>query len=134
VAAVAALLASGGAAAASCPERLGVAWGDTLSSIAQSCGVTVTSLRRSNPGLSPETLRAGTFINVPRPALPSLRAVIGREGVRIMSPLVPGSNRIASPDVVPPAPLPVYPQHRLRGFGDEPGQLPLPPGHYIRIP
>lgn len=113
-----------------CPERVLVSYGDTLSSIANACGITVTALRSVNPGLSAGTLRAGMSIAVPRPPLPSPMAETNRPLVRIAPPLVPPAVGGGSPTVIlPPQPAPVPPQHILRGFGDKPGQLPLPPGH-----
>lgn len=130
---LAAFLAS--PAQAACPARIGVMWGDTLSSIARACGVNVEALRRVNPGLTAETLRAGAVIAVPRPATSSPQTGIGRPSVRVAPPLVPpatGAPSIGgapSTVILPPEQPPVPPQHILRGFGDPPGQLPLPPGH-----
>lgn len=123
------------AAHAACPQRLGVAYGDTLDAVASACGISVEALRRANPGLSAATLRAGTIIAVPRPALPSPQLGIGRPAIRIAPPLVPpGIVGRGGTVILPPQPQPIPPQHILRGFGDEPGQLPLPPGHSIRVP
>ena len=106
-------------AQAACPARVGVAFGDTLSSIASACGVSVESLRRANSGLTAGNLQAGTFIRVPRPVLPSPMIEIGQPQVRIAPALVPPSAGGGSPTVfLPPQPLPVPPQHILRGFGD----------------
>lgn len=124
----------------SCPSRVSVAYGDTLSSIARSCGVNVEALVRLNPGLTAGTLYAGSVINVPRPAVPSPQQRIGRPTVQVMPPLVPPAvgapsiggvpSTVILPPDVPPVPL----QHILRGFGDQPGQLPLPPGHIGTMP
>lgn len=127
-------------AGAACPSRLQVRYGDTLSSIARTCGVNVQSLLRLNPGLTPETLRAGTAIAVPAPALPSTRMQVGRPSVQVAPPLVPpayGAPTIGgapSTVILPPQVPPVPQQHILRGFGDLPGQLPLPPGHVGTMP
>ena len=130
---IAALLLGGAPAGAAglCPGRVLISYGDTLSSIANACGISVAALRSANPGLSAANLRAGMSITVPRPALPSPMAETNRPLVRIAPPLVPpaigggGSSTV----ILPPEPLPVPQQHILRGFGDKPGQLPLPPGH-----
>ncbi|MEO3998642.1 LysM domain-containing protein [Mesorhizobium sp. CAU 1732] len=120
---------------AACPSRIGIEYGDTLGSIARACGISVETLRQANPGLSPVNLQAGTFIAVPRPALPSRQITIGQPTVPIMPPLVPPSVGGNSPTVIlPPQPAPIPQQHILRGFGDQPGQLPLPPGHAPQIP
>jgi hypothetical protein len=133
VAVVALTALSAGAAHARCPERISVDWGDTLASIAQSCGISVGSLQRVNPGLSASTLQAGSVINVPQAGPSSPPIVFGNPQVEIAPQLVPPGMGITSPRVVSP-PLPTYPQHILPGFGGEPGQLPLPPGHYVDIP
>lgn len=113
-----------------CPERVIVSYGDTLGSIASACGITVTALRSVNPGLSAGTLRAGMSVAVPRPSLPSRMAETNRPLVRVAPSLVPPAIGGGSSTVIlPPQPVPVPQQHILRGFGDKPGQLPLPPGH-----
>ncbi len=130
---IAALMLGSGPAAATtaCPNRVLVSYGDTLSSIANACGITIAALRSANPGLNAGNLRAGTSITVPRPRLPSPMAETNRPLVRIAPSLVPpavggaGSSTV----ILPPEPIPVPQQHILRGFGDKPGQLPLPPGH-----
>ena len=134
-ASLAACLALVSQAEAACPARLGVAWGDTLTSIARACGVNVEALRQVNPGLTAQTLRAGSFIAVPRPALASPQLGVGRRSVHVAPPLVPpatGGPAIGgapSTVILPPARPPVPQQHIIRGFDDRPGQLPLPPGH-----
>lgn len=135
LATAAAVLMSASPALSACPPRIGVAYGDTLSSIASACGISVETLRAANPGLSADTLRAGSIIAVPRPALPSPQLEIGRPLVRVTPPLVPpGTGGISGTVILPPVQPPIPQQHILRGFGDQPGQLPLPPGHSIRIP
>jgi LysM repeat protein len=122
-------------AIAACPARLGVAYGDTLSAIAAACGISVETLRGANPGLSADNLRAGAIIAVPRPALPSPQLDIGRPLVRVAPAIVPhGAGGASGTVILPPVQPPVPQQHILRGFGNEPGQLPLPPGHSIRVP
>ena len=134
VLAAAAFMATSPAHAA-CPARIAVAYGDTLGAIATACGISVETLRNANPGLTAETLRAGTFIAVPRPPLPSPQIEIGRPIVRVAPQLVPpGTGGASGTVILPPVPPAVPPQHILRGFGDQPGQLPLPPGHSIRVP
>lgn len=109
-----ALLAAAGlattAAEAACPARLGVDFGDTLISIARTCGISVETLRAANPGLSANTLRAGMVITVPRPALPSPQQQIGRPSVRIAPQLVPPATAISPPTLTPPPPLIQHPQ------------------------
>lgn len=131
---VAALLLLGSApanATTACPSRVLISYGDTLSSIANACGITVAALRSANPGLSAGNLQAGMSITVPRPPLPSPMAETNRPLVRIAPSLVPpaigggGSSTV----ILPPESIPVPQQHILRGFGNKPGQLPLPPGH-----
>ena len=65
------LMAAATAAGARCPGQVGVAYGQTLGSIAQSCGTNIEALKQVNPGLNEQTLQNGTFLNVPRPALPT---------------------------------------------------------------
>jgi len=138
--AVLALIALPIAQAHACPSRVSVAYGDTLSSIARSCGVNVEALVRVNPGLTARTLYAGSVINVPRPAVPSPQQRIGRPTVQVMPPLVPPAvgapsiGGVPSTVILPSSPPPVPHQHILRGFGDQPGQLPLPPGHIGTMP
>lgn len=121
-------------AATPCPPRVAVSYGDTLGSIAAACGISIANLRLANPGLSARTLRAGTTIAVPRPAMPSRQGIIGRPSVRLAPPLVPPSigGGGSATVILPPEPVPQ--QHILRGFGNQPGQLPLPPGHESPFP
>ena len=118
-------------AMAACPERVSVGYGVTLSSVARACGVSAASLRLANPGLGDGTLRAGAIINVPRQRYSTPRTGSGRSSLRLAPSRVPpalgadGSSTVILPPVQPPIPQ----QHILRGFGDQPGQLPLPPGH-----
>ncbi|MBI1620229.1 LysM peptidoglycan-binding domain-containing protein [Aquamicrobium zhengzhouense] len=118
-------------AQAACPARVGVSYGDTLQSIASACGVNVEALKQANPGLRPETLQAGTYIAVPKPVLLTPPPVIGRPSIQtfpsLVGPATGGDSR--STVILPPQPTPVPQQHILRGFGNQPGQLPLPPGH-----
>ncbi|TKT81309.1 LysM peptidoglycan-binding domain-containing protein [Aquamicrobium sp. LC103] len=118
-----------------CGGKVGVRYGDTVSSIAQACGVNVQTVLQANPGLTADNLKSGTYIIVPPPALPSPMNGIGRPLVRQAPSLVPPVSIGAPSSVILPPPQPPIPQqHILRGFGDEPGQLPLPPGHYIKVP
>lgn len=118
-------------AMAACPERVSVGFGVTLSSIARACGVSAASLRQANPGLGDGTLRAGAIINIPRQRYSAPQTGSGRPSLRIAPAPVPpalggdGSSTVILPPVRPRVP----PQHVLPGFGDKPGQLPLPPGH-----
>ena len=115
---------------AACPARVTISYGDTLSSIARACGITVDTLRSANPGLHADSLQAGAAIAVPRPPLPSTQLRVGRPSVQVVPPLVyPSVGGSSSTVILPPEPIPVPQQHILRGFGDKPGQLPLPPGH-----
>lgn len=121
----------GGAAHAACPQRMDVGFGDTLASIARACGVNIEALKQSNPGLTTDSLRAGQFIAVPRPVFPSPQPVIGRPSIQPFPSLVPpasGGDGMSTV-ILPPRLQPVPQQHILRGFGDQSGQLPLPPGH-----
>lgn len=83
---------------------------------------------------------AGPAIEVPPLDPPSPQLRIGRPSVQVMPPLVPPARPIPSiggaPSTVilPPEIPPVPPQLILRGFGDLPGQLPLPPGHVGTMP
>jgi LysM repeat protein len=133
---LAAALVAPPAGATACPPRIAVSYGDTLSAIAAACGVSVESIRLANPGLSARTLRAGVSIAIPRPALPSPQGTIGHPSVLPMPPLVPPSvgGGGSATVILPPPPVPVPQQHILRGFGDQPGQLPLPPGHGSPFP
>lgn len=119
------------AAQAACPARVGVAYGDTLQSIAAACGVNVEALKDMNPGLRADTLRAGAFINIPRPVVRVTPPVIGRPSIQpfpsLVNPSLGGDGH--STVILPPEQPPVPQQHILRGFGNQPGQLPLPPGH-----
>lgn len=134
-AAIALLAALPAPAGAACPERMAVAAGATLSGIARACGVDVEALRMANPGLRPDTLRAGTTLVVPPQALPSRPLPIGRQGVAIAPPMVPPAIvGTRSTVILPPEPPAVPQQHILRGFGDQPGQLPLGPGHVQPFP
>lgn len=99
------MLAAQGTAAAACPERVGVAFGDTLASIAQACGVNVEALRQLNPGLTARTLRQGTFVRVPRPALSSRQAERRSGRVEPTAPLVRSPTAGGTPTVImPPEP------------------------------
>ncbi|MEO3387759.1 LysM domain-containing protein [Mesorhizobium sp. CAU 1741] len=132
---VTALVAFSGAAHAACPDRIIIQRGDTLSSIARACGVNVPALRGHNPGLIPDAMQPGTTVRVPRPALPTPLERIGRPSIQVMpsrvpSPSVPSGSTV----ILAPPPRPVPQQHILRGFGDKPGQIPLPPGHSSPFP
>lgn len=123
------LVALASPALAACPDRIAVASGATLSGIARACGISVETLRMANPGLRPDTLQAGTTLVVPTPAFPSKPLPIGRQGVAITPPLVPPAiGGTSSTVILPPEPPSVPQQHILRGFGNQPGQLPLGPG------
>lgn len=93
-------------AGAACPQRLNITIGATLETIARSCGISVERLRGVNPGLSATTMQAGTFINIPRPALPSPQLPIGRSAVKVAPPLIPPVTGTSSSATViaPPAP------------------------------
>jgi len=97
-------------AEAACPARLGVDFGDTLASIAHTCGISVETLRAANPGLDADTLRAGMVITVPRPALPSPQQPIGRPSLRVAPSLVPPATAVSPPTITPPPPLIQHPQ------------------------
>jgi len=64
---VASTLASAGEAQAggsNCPDRIVVQWGDTLSGIARTCGVSMDAIRAANPGLG-WWLYAGQVLIIP---------------------------------------------------------------------
>ncbi|MCO5157003.1 MAG: LysM peptidoglycan-binding domain-containing protein [Aquamicrobium sp.] len=117
-------------AEAACPARLGVDFGDTLISIARTCGISIETLRAANPGLNANTLRAGMVITVPRPALPSPQQPIGRPSVRIAPPLVPPATAVSPPTLTAPPPALRHPQEP-RGFDVRPKHMqprtPYPP-------
>jgi len=124
------LLAGATEANATCPQRLGIDYGDTLESIARACGVSVERLRGVNPGLNAATLQAGTFINIPRPVLPSPQLPVGRPSVKITPPLVPPvTGTSPSSTVIAPPPPPVIHRYDIPGLDDQPGQWPPRPGH-----
>lgn len=118
-------------ARAACPSRVGVGFGATIGSIAQACGVNEEALKQLNPGLNADTLRAGAVINVPPPALPSAEVRVGRSALHVQPLQVsPATGGASTSTVILPDPRPPLAPHQiLRGFGDQPGQLPLPPGH-----
>ncbi|RIK88676.1 MAG: hypothetical protein DCC69_00820 [Hyphomicrobiales bacterium] len=127
----AAIWLAAGAAQAACPQRLGVSHGDTLESIARACGISVETLRGVNPGLDAGTLRPGTFVVVPRPALPSPQLPVGRRSIEAMPPLVPPATGISpSTTVIAPPKPPVFPRFDIPGMEEPPGHLPPRPGHF----
>ncbi len=111
---------SAGVAQAACPERLGVRFGDTLSSIARACGISVETLRNANPGLNARSLRAGAFIVVPRPPLPSPQLPIGRPPAGVAPLSTPPAIAVPPPVVVPPPAMPPrrMPPPSLPGFNE----------------
>lgn len=104
-------------AGAACPQRLNITIGATLESIARSCGISVERLRGVNPGLSATTMQAGTFINIPRPALPSPQLPIGRSSVKVAPPLIPSVTGTSSSAtaIAPPAP-PIIHRYEIPGL------------------
>lgn len=48
-----------------------VAFGDTLSGIAQNFGTTIEAIEQANPGVTPATLKAGQQLLIPPPPTPS---------------------------------------------------------------
>jgi len=119
------VMAAGAKAEAACPQRVGVNNGDTLEAIARACGISVERLRGVNPGLNARTLQAGTFINVPRPVLPSPQLPIGRQAVKIAPPLVPPvTGPSPSSTVIAPPPPPVIHRYDIPGLDDQPGYKP----------
>lgn len=85
--------------------------------------------------------RADMNIGVPQPAQPSAPLKVGRPSVQVTPPLVPPAGKkipsiggAPSTVILPPEIPPVPQQHILRGFGNLPGQLPLPPGHVGTMP
>lgn len=119
---------------AACPARIVITRSTTFDSVAQACGINIEALKSVNPRLIANTLQAGMTLIVPPPPLPTPMLGIGRPSVQIMPPLVPPAAGPSLPTVIlPPEPSPIPPQHILRGFGDQPGQLPLPPGHSLPL-
>ncbi len=116
---------------AACPERVVISGGDAaLSALARACGVNVEALRSVNPGMTGNTVRQGTVVRIPPAPIAAPQFDFARPQARAPSlevPLAPGPS--GSTVILPPAPIPVPQQHILRGFGDQPGQLPLPDGH-----
>ena len=123
---------------AACPQRVGIGYGDTLSSIANACGINVETLRAANPGLDPKRLQPGTFVVVPRAALPSPQHPVGRPSVRIAPSLVPPATGISpSSTVIEPPRPPVRHQPRLEnlpGFPDPWEYMPPRPGQFPKVP
>lgn len=120
---------------AACPARVSAGLSDTIGSIAAACGVNAEALKQLNPGLGSDTLRPGMVVRVPRPPIPSTDVRIGRSNLQVQ-PLPSAPATIGSPTstVILPASPPLLPHQVLRGFGDQPGQLPLPPGHSNPFP
>lgn len=113
---------------AACPQRLGIGYGDTLESIAQACGITTERLRGANPGLNAATLQSGTFVTVPRPALPSAQLPISRPLIRVAPPLVPPVTGISpSQTVIAPPPPPVLHHFEIPGLTYQPDRLSISP-------
>ncbi len=79
LAAAAVLLAASAlpALAADCAPSTSVRYGETAEQIAQRCGINVEKLKAANPGMIDGTTKNGTFIQVPRPDLPSPKITIG---------------------------------------------------------
>jgi LysM repeat protein len=123
-------------AQASCPDRISVGSGQSLSTIARACGVNVEALKQVNPGLRSDGLRAGQFLVIPTRPVHIAPPTYGRPSIQqfpsLVGPALGGDTR--STVILPPQPQPVPQQHILRGFGDKPGQLPLPPGHSSPFP
>ncbi len=75
------------APALACGGRAAVAYGETVAAVAARCGVNPEALRQANPGLDDVSIRAGTFLVVPRPPLPSPQVGYNRPHVRVQPPL-----------------------------------------------
>ena len=129
-----ALGASTGLAEAACPDRIVIRRGDTLDAIARACGINVPALRGANPGLMPDAMQPGMIVRIPAPALNTPMQRIGRPSIEIMPSRVPSVQIPSHSTIILAPPPPVPPQHILPGFGDRPGQLPLPPGHSPPFP
>lgn len=113
---------------AACPQRLGIGYGDTLESIAQACDITVERLRSVNPGLNAATLQSGTFVAIPRPALPSAQLPVGRPSIRIAPPLgSPVTGISPSQTVIAPPPPPVVHRFQIPGLTDQPERPAITP-------
>lgn len=88
-------------AAADCSGRTTVRFGETVSSLAQRCGVNVQALRQANPGLvGANGLQRGTFVTVPRPALPTPRADRSERGVVAKPPDIE-RPKVGTPSIPP---------------------------------
>jgi hypothetical protein len=123
------------AANASCPARVTAGTSASLEAVARVCGVNIEALKAANPGLISNVAQPGTTIFIPRPALPSDRPIIGQPSIRTAPSQVPYATGPSMPTVIlPPAQQEIPQQHILRGFGDKPGQLPLPLGHSSPFP
>lgn len=116
------------ATSAACPQRLGIGYGDSLESIAHGCGITVERLRSVNPGLNSTNLQAGTFVTIPRPALPSPQLPYGRQSIRIAPSLVPPATGISpSQTVIAPPPPPVVRHFEIPGLAEQPERFSIRP-------
>lgn len=123
------------AANAACPSRVTAGTAASLEAVARVCGVNLEALKAANPGLISNVAQPGTTIFIPRPALPSDRPTIGQPSIRTLPSQVPYAPGPSMPTVIlPPVQQQIPQQHILRGFGDQPGQLPLPPGHSLPFP
>lgn len=128
------LILAPSSAEALCPERITIERGDTLSSIAASCGLNVDQLRARNPGISAMHLQPGTFLAVPRTG-PTPQLPIGGN-IDILPQLVPSEPQpgTGTTVILPPQQPPVPRQHILRGFNDQIGQPSLPAGQLPLFP
>lgn len=116
---------------ASCPDRVVISGGDaSVAALARACGVNVEALKSVNPGMTGNQVKQGTVVRIPRAPIAMPHFDYARPQARIASPQVPIAPGPSSSTVILPPPVPSVPQqHILRGFGDQPGQLPLPDGH-----
>lgn len=116
---------------AACPDRVVISGGDaSLSALARACGVNVEALKSINPGMTGSVVRQGTVVRIPQQPIAAPQFEFARPQARTPSlevPLAPGPS--TSTVILPPPSVPIPQQHILRGFGDQPGQLPLPEGH-----
>ena len=113
------LVSAGGARAwSNCPSQIVVQWGDTLSGIAATCGVSMDSIRAANPGLG-WWVYAGQVLNIPNGYIPvnypvpagggtyvvqwgdSLRDIADRYGVSVFN-LIAVNPQIVNPNLIYP--------------------------------
>ena len=148
LAVLAGTFASAGSAWAwsNCPSQIVVQWGDTLSGIAATCGVSMDAIRAANPGLG-WWVYAGQVLNIPNGYIPvnypvpvgggtyvvqwgdSLRDIADRYGVSVFN-VIAVNPQIPNPNLIYPGQVINLPPR-----GNVPGPtLPPPPPPYNPTP